>query len=94
MINLFTFFISCVVGLDMTPGVKRKDPSPLEKLDVKKTRAMEMNEINEILQKKPILKEINTLSKFSVDTLRDFFEHHGINVTFADVNGLMRELLK
>ena len=94
MINLFAFLVSCVVPPGVTPGVKRKDASPLERLNVKKTRAMEMTEINEILQKKPIQKEINTLGKFSVDTLREFFEHHGVEVTFADVIGLMRELLK
>merc|ERR1711888_503549 len=94
MINLFAFLVSCVVPPGVTPGVKRKDASPLERLNVKKTRAMDMTEINEILQKKPIQKEINTLGKFSVDTLRDFFEHHEVEVTFADVIGLMRELLK
>ena len=94
MINLYTLFISCVMGMDVTPGMKRKERSPLVKMDVKKTKAMEATEINDILQKAPIMKEIKTLSKFSVDTLRDFFEHHGINVTFTDVNGLMRELLK
>ena len=67
MINLYTFFISCVLGMDVTPGVKRKEVSPLVKLDVKKTKAMETTEINEIVQKKPIVKEINTLGKFRVD---------------------------
>ena len=59
MINLFTFFISCVVGVDATPGVKRK-----EKLDVKKTRSMETTEINEFL-----LNAVKTVNKYKAEAV-------------------------
>ena len=57
MIDLITFFLSCVMGVgDVTAGGKRKERSPLTKLDVK-SRAMEAEEIDLILKRKPIEKE-------------------------------------
>ena len=79
---------------DTANGGKRKERSPLVKMDVKKSKAMEDTEINRILGKKPIMKELATLGKFKIDTLRDFFEHHGIDITFVDVTGLVKELFK
>ena len=95
MIGLISFFLSCMVGVDdVTTGGKRKDRSPLVKLDVKKSKALGDEEIGVILKKKPIEKELAALSKFKIDTLRDFFEHHGIDITVVDVTGSVRELFK
>ena len=95
MIDLITFFLSCMMAFgDVLTGAKRKDTSPLVKLDVKKSRGRDAEEIDKILQQKPIQKEIATLRKFKIDTLRNFFEHHDIDVTFTDVTGLVKELFK
>ena len=95
MTGLISFLLSFMMGVGDAPtGEKRKDRSPLVKLDVKKSRAMEDAEIDSILKKKPILKELAALGKFKIDTLRDFFEHHDIDITVVDVTGSVKELFK
>ena len=46
MIGLISFFLSCMVGADdVATGGKRKDRSPLIKLNVKKSKALGDEEI-------------------------------------------------
>ena len=71
MIGLTHFFLSCMMGVgvgDTANGGKRKERSPLVKMDVKKSKAMEDTEINRILGKKPIMKELATLGKFKISS--------------------------
>ena len=76
-----------------TTGEKRSASSPLDKIKVKKCKGTPENDINQILERTTIKKEINKLRKFRFETIREFLEHNGVEFDAADVVGLLKELL-
>ena len=95
MIDLIAFIFSCLIGVgvgDETTGAKRKDISPLAKMNVKKLKEATTDEVNKILERTSIEREIKRLKKFRFETIREFLDHHGVDFDAAEATGMYGQL--